>query len=133
MNFKNSIVYSFIVFSSITFAQDNTIIISGTVTDSLQQPLNNVTLIAKPKQEKIKIKYAISDNNGYYKLQLIEGVRYELNISHLGYNSINQEVSFLENNTNYNFKLNTKNESLDEVIIDYKYQPIKKKQRYYYL
>ena len=126
MNFKNLIVYCFIVFSSIIFAQNNTIIISGTVTDSLQEPLTNVTLIAKPKQEKIKVKYAISDNDGYYKLQLKKGVVYELNISHLGYNTINKEVLFLENKSNYNIKLNTINESLGEVIINYKYQPIEK-------
>lgn len=126
MNLKKLIIYSFILFSSITFAQNNTLTITGVVTDSLQQPITNVTLIAKPKQEKIKIKYAISNSNGYYKLQLEKGVFYELSISHLGYNSIKKDVSFLENTSNYNFKLNIKNESLDEVVINYKYQTLKK-------
>lgn len=126
MNFKNLIVYYFIVFSTIVFAQNETIIISGTITDSLKQPLINVTLIVKPKQEKFNIKYAISNGDGYYKLEIKKGAVYELSISHLGYNSINKEIVFLENNSNSNFILNTKNESLDEVVINYKYQPIKK-------
>ncbi len=126
MNFKNLIAYCFIIFSSIVFAQNNTISIRGRVTDSLQQPLTNVTLIAKPKQEKAKIKYSISDIDGSYTLQLIKGVSYDLSISHLGYSSINKAILFLENTSDYNFQLYTKNESLDEVVIDYKYQPIEK-------
>jgi len=126
MNFKNLIFYCYIVFSSIVFAQNNTLIINGTVSDSLQQPLSNVTLIARPKTENIKITYAISDDDGYYKLQLTKGITYVLTISHLGYDSINKDVVFLENNFNYNFKLDTKNESLDEVVINYNYQPIEK-------
>ena len=115
------------MFCSIAFAQDNIVIISGKVTDSLQEKIiTNVTLIAKPKQEKNKIKYAITDTNGYYTLQLVKGENYELSISHLGYNTIKSNVSFSENSPNYNFKLSTKNESLGEVVINYKYQPIKK-------
>ena len=126
MIFKKIIVYCFILLSYVTFAQNNIVTISGTVTDSLQQPITNVTLIAKPKQEKVKIKYVISNSKGYYKLQLEKDVLYELSVSHLGYNTINKEVRFLENNSNYNIQLNTKNEPLDEIVINYKYQPIKK-------
>ncbi|MCT4700211.1 carboxypeptidase-like regulatory domain-containing protein [Tenacibaculum haliotis] len=126
MNLKRVLVYSFIVFSCSILAQNKNIVVSGFVTDdSLQSPLTHVTLIAKAKQEKIK--YAISDAKGYYKLQLKKGVTYNLSISHLGYTSIKKEVFFLENKNDYNIKLNAKNESLDEVIIDYNYQPIEKK------
>lgn len=126
MDFKNLIVSSAILICSITFAQDTTILISGKILDSLQQPMVNATLIAKPNQEKVKIKYAITDNAGYYELQLLKGIAYQLSISHLGYMSINEDVIFLENRSNYNFKLKTKNESLGEVVINYKYQPIEK-------
>ncbi|MCH3883829.1 carboxypeptidase-like regulatory domain-containing protein [Tenacibaculum aquimarinum] len=127
MNFKKLIVYYFLFFCAVTFTQNNRVIVGGVVTDSLQNPLQNVTLIAKPKQQNIKIKYAITDTKGYYKLQLKKGVFYQLSISHLGYNSINKEVLLSENNSTHNFKLNTKKENLDEVVINYKYQPIKKK------
>ena len=123
---KHLLVYCFILFSQITFAQNSALTVSGIVVDNLQQPITNVTLIAKPKQGEVKIKYAISNSKGYYKLLLTKGIVYELSISHLGYNSIKKEVHFLESTTNYSFKLNIKNEPLDEVVINYKYQPIKK-------
>lgn len=127
MNLKSVLSYIIIIAcSSSIFAQDEVLTIIGIVTDSLQQPITNATLIAKPKQGKAKIKYSISDIDGYYKLQLVKGITYELNISHLGYNPVNREVIFSENNSNYNFKLETRNESLDEVVINYQYQPIKK-------
>lgn len=44
----------------------------------------------------------------------------------MGHNSIKKEVSFAENTIDYNFKLTSKNESLDEVVINYKYKPIEK-------
>lgn len=127
MSFKILNFFFLLLFCHPTFAQNNSITISGTVTDSLKHPVTNVTLIAKPKQRKFKIKYAITGNDGNYKLLLEKGASYDLSISHLGYNSIKKEVRFLENISNYNIKLNTKNESLGEVIINYKYQPIKKK------
>ena len=100
MSLKNLIVYFFLSLNYVTFAQNNTVTVSGIITDSLKQPLTNVTLIAKPKQERINIKYAISDVNGNYKLQLIKGVAYKLSISHLSYNSIKKELLFFEDQIN---------------------------------
>jgi len=127
MNFKCVLSYIIIILCSYSiFAQDNSVVIKGRVTDSLQEAVTNATIIAKPKQEKAKIKYAISDGEGYYTLKLTKGIAYELNISHLGFNPINRAIIFSENNSNYNFELNFRDESLDEVVIDYKYEPIKK-------
>lgn len=57
---------------------------------------------------------------------LEKDVTYELNISHLGYETINKTVLFSDSKSDYNIELNAKNESLDEVVINYKYEPIKK-------
>lgn len=126
MKIKKLLFYCTLLFTSIIFSQNTTITISGTVIDSLQLPITNVTLIAKSKQKKVNIKYTISNSKGFYSLQLKKGVLYNLSISHLSYNTINKEVNFLVDNSNYNIQLNTRNESLDEVIINYKYEPIKK-------
>lgn len=126
MNLKNLINCFFLLLSCIVFSQKSNVTISGFVTDSLQQPLTNVTLIAKPIKEKVAVKYAISNNKGFYKLQLQKGVNYTLKISHLAYNSINKQESFLESKSDYNIKLSLKNENLDEVVINYNYQPIVK-------
>ena len=126
MKIKKLLFYCTLLFTSIIFSQNTTITISGTVIDSLQLPITNVTLIAKSKQKKVNIKYTISNSKGFYSLQLKKGVLYNLSISHLSYNTINKEVNFLVDNSNYNIQLYTRNESLDEVIINYKYEPIKK-------
>jgi len=129
MNFKNVLPFFIVAITSCSgtlFAQENTTLIGGSVTDSLKQPIANATLIAKPKHENAKVKYAISDINGFYELQLIKEVSYILIISHLGYTTITKEVIFSHKTSNYNFILYPKFESLDEVIINYKYQPIEK-------
>lgn len=118
------LVCSCTVFSQ---SQNDKITLSGKVLDSLQQPLANATLIAKPKQGNTNMTYAISVASGIFKLQLNKGVAYELNISHLGFVSKTQDVLFKEDISNYLIILSAKNESLDEVVIDYKYQPIEKK------
>jgi hypothetical protein len=123
---KYAIGYCFLLLSTLCFAQ-NTVAISGVVTDSLQKPLLNVTLIAKPQQETLKVTYAITTSDGSYTLQLQKDVAYMLSVSHLVHETITKEVLFTENTTNYNISLITKNENLDEVIINYKYQPIEKK------
>lgn len=121
---QNLLVYYFILFSTVVFSQNESIILSGTVTDSINNYVNNVTIIAKPKLENIKTSYAISKSNGDYKLK--KGIIYQLSISHLIYNSIKKEVRFVKNNSKYDIKLVKKNETLNEVVINYKYQAIKK-------
>jgi hypothetical protein len=123
---KKFSTWCFVLFSTLSFAQ-NTVAVSGTVVDSLQKPLLNVTLIAKPKQETFKVKYAITKSDGAYGLQLEKDISYTLSISHLGHKTITRDILFTENSTNYNISLKVSNETLDEVVINYKYQPIEKK------
>lgn len=126
MNFKKIIVCCYILFTSIISSQNKNIKITGIISDSALQPIENATLLAKPQQENSKTLYAISDTNGKYTLNLIEGVTYLLSISHLSYNPIERAVVFTKSNANYNINLSLKSESLNEVIINYDYQPIVK-------
>lgn len=127
MNLKNTLALSFLLlFTTIAMAQDNTLTVSGQIVDSLKKSINNVSLIAKPQQNHHKVKYTISDSQGLFKLILEKDVTYELNISHLGYQTIHKTVLFSDSKSDFNIKLNAKNESLDEVVINYKYEPIKK-------
>jgi hypothetical protein len=117
MIFKKIIVCCYILFTSIISSQNKNIKITGIITDSELQPIENATLLAKPQQENSKTTYAISDSNGKYTLNLIEGVTYLLSISHLSYNPIEKAVVFTKSNPNYNINLSLKSESLNEVII----------------
>lgn len=124
---KHTIICCFLLFSTFGFAQNSTVVISGKVIDSLQKPLLNATLIAKPKQDNLKVKYAIATSDGAFTITLEKNASYELSISHLGHETITKTVAFSQNTTNYDITLLNKNESLEEVIINYNYQPIEKK------
>jgi len=128
MRFKKLIFCCFVLIGFTVLAQESSVTLTGIVKDSLQQPVPNTTLIARPKLEKLKIKYAITDASGSYKLLLEKGAFYLLSVSHLGHNSIKREVSFEKNHSDYNMELSTKNESLDEVVINYKYKTLEKNQ-----
>ena len=49
------------------------ITLSGSVKDSLQNPLPYANVIAKPKDVSKNLQFAITDNEGYYKLLLEKG------------------------------------------------------------
>lgn len=126
-NHRKAILYCFLFFSSVFLAQNKTITLTGTMFDEKQQPVESATLIAKPKQENDKIVYAISNSSGAYKLNLVKNVTYTIRVSHISYNGLEREVVFDKDIDNYNIILTSKDEKLNEVIINYDYQPITKK------
>ena len=87
-NYYTKILLLFIItgFSSTTQAQNN-IVVQGKVTDSLQTPLSYANIIAVPESDDLDIKFAITDNQGNYKLALVNNEPYELTVSYLGYTS----------------------------------------------
>ncbi|WP_291116750.1 carboxypeptidase-like regulatory domain-containing protein [Flavobacterium sp. UBA6135] len=112
----------FFIFFSIQLSFSQTF--SGVVTDTLNKPLENANVIAKPLQEKAGIKFSIADNRGRYKLELDKEVRYEIKVSYLGYQ---EEIFIYEPNESpkeHHFKLKATGIALNEVIINHKYEPI---------
>jgi hypothetical protein len=76
--------------------------LTGTVKDSLGNPLQNANVIAKPLVEKQGLKFAIADHLGRYKLE--KEVPYEVRVSYLGFTEevLNlQVVNKIELNTKY--------------------------------
>jgi hypothetical protein len=71
-NYLKFIIFCcFFVFSETVSAQKTTL--SGTVKDSLQNPLPYANVIAKPKDVSKNLQFAITDNEGYYKLLIAQG------------------------------------------------------------
>ena len=68
------------------FAQKITL--SGSVKDSLQNPMPYANVIAKPKDVSKNLQFAITDNEGYYKLFLQKGDTITISISYLGYKPV---------------------------------------------
>jgi len=68
----------FILLFTIQFSFSQTL--TGVVSDTLNKPLENANVIAKPLQEKATLKFSIADNIGRYKLELEKDVRYEIRV-----------------------------------------------------
>ena len=91
-----------------TQAQTHTL--SGTIIDDNNNPLFGANVYIKEVS-----KGAVTDENGFFSIQLREG-SYTLQISYIGFLDIEETIR-LDRNTTKNFTLSSDGEVLDEVII----------------
>ena len=112
---KKLLFISILIFSTAIFSQKVTL--SGAVKDSLQNPMPYANVIAKPKDVSKNLKFAITDNDGFYKLLLEKGDTINISISYLGYKPIEYQFIALKN-TKKDFVLQQSSESLDEIVIE---------------
>ncbi|MHB0756389.1 carboxypeptidase-like regulatory domain-containing protein [Polaribacter sp. M15] len=105
----------FLLFAITSYSQKITL--SGTVKDSLQKPMPYANVIAKPKDVSKNLQFAITDNEGYYKLILQKGDTITISISYLGYKPLDYQFIALKD-TKKNFVLQQSSEQLDEVVIE---------------
>ena len=104
-------------FFSICNAQQ--ILVSGKVTDSLHNPLPYTNILAIPQADDQEIKFAISENNGSYKLGLVKNQTYEITVSYLGYKPQTIKLTTTELDITKDFILKENPDQLDEVNIKY--------------
>ena len=96
------------------FAQ--TRLLSGVVTDSLKVPLAFANVLAKPDSLNVDMAFAITDEQGRYKLNLKQDQHYHILVSYLGYESF--EFTIKPNgDTSKNIVLQVATNQLDEVIL----------------
>lgn len=98
--------------------------IFGTVSDTLNAPLESANIIAKPLQENATIKFSIADHKGRYKLDLEKNVKYELIVSYIGFSDALFILEADSDITTHDFLLKNTGEVLKEVIITHEYKPI---------
>ncbi len=98
-----------------TINAQNTLL-SGTISDSLNQPLQSANVLAIPASQNEQIKFSITDTRGNYKLNLQRDVSYSLEVSYLGYTPFKDSIT-LTKNTTRNIRLTPNNETLDEIIL----------------
>ncbi|WP_130734288.1 carboxypeptidase-like regulatory domain-containing protein [Flavobacterium sp. J27] len=112
----------YFTFFFLNFSFSQTLI--GTVKDSLNNPLANANVIAKPLLENKGLKFAIADHLGRYKLELEKEVPYEIKVSYLGYKEVVLKVEANTDLKEHHFVLQESGQQLKEIVIDYEYQPI---------
>ncbi|MBF03068.1 MAG: hypothetical protein CMP76_07195 [Flavobacterium sp.] len=121
MKYKLKIaLFTFFLIFNFSFSQT----ITGTVKDSLQNPLANANVIAKPLLENKGLKFAIADHLGRYKLELEKEVPYEIKVSYLGYKEALLKIEANSDIKEHHFILQESGQQLKEIVIDYEYKPI---------
>jgi len=110
--FKKYLLIS-LTFCFISYAQIN---LEGTITDSLQSPLESASLVAINQKTKGLESYVLSDVNGKYKLKLSKNTKYNIQVSYIGLRTINDSISTKEINLIKSYTLRS-DIILDEVVV----------------
>ena len=84
---KKYIIILFLLISSMTFSQ---IKMSGKVTDSLGTPLELANIILIDSESNTLETFAMSDNQGVYKLNLKKNNNYKLQVTYIGMATFSQ-------------------------------------------
>ncbi len=113
---KEKIAIVFCVFIS-TWAFSQSIEIKGVVKDSLQNALAYVNVIAKPIDTAKNLKFAITDDDGNYRIELIKNEAYIISVSYLGYKTASFKFTATKNIIK-NFKLSEAPNQLKEITIE---------------
>lgn len=95
-------------------AQEATL--SGTITDTLNTPLQNANVLAIPASKDAQIKFSITNSEGAYKLNLKKDLTYSLEVSYLGYFSFKDSIQLQEDSVK-DINLTPSNQTLEEIIL----------------
>ncbi|MDG2235799.1 MAG: TonB-dependent receptor [Flavobacteriaceae bacterium] len=106
---------SFILFLTITISFGQ-IKIKGIVSDSLGIPLEAASIVAINKISNALEAYALTDEKGYYKLDVKESTSYNIQVSSLGLITINDIIETSKEDITKNYSLRA-DIILDEVIV----------------
>ena len=109
--------YIVILLLNLTSLCAQKVVLKGTVKDSLTNALSYANVISKPKDVSKNLQFAITDEEGYYKLLFSKGDTVTVSISYLGFKK--KVYLFIANeNTTKNFVLEASEEQLDEIVIE---------------
>lgn len=90
----------------------------GVVKDSIGNPLELANVIAINKESNALESYAITDNKGFYKLQLGKNGSYNVKVSYIGLKTYSEDITTKEADITKNFTLLPDN-ALDAVELTY--------------
>ncbi|MBS3992953.1 MAG: carboxypeptidase-like regulatory domain-containing protein [Bacteroidetes bacterium] len=114
---KSKLFFLFFMVFSVQHLKAQTIILSGTVKDSLQNQLVYANIIAQPAEPTKSLSFAITDDAGFYKLVLSKGTDYNISVSYLGYVADKFKLT-ADKDYKKNFTLKESHTNLNEVIIE---------------
>jgi len=113
---KNLLVIALFCVTLTNFAQ---IQIQGVVKDSIGNPLELANVIAMNKATNALEAYAITNEQGKYKLAVSKNQEYKIQVSYLGMKTFEEEISIGEENLSRDFSLAPDSNSLEAVEMTY--------------
>lgn len=102
-------------FESLTICSQEATL-SGTISDTLNTPLQNANILAIPGSQKEQIKFSITNAQGAYKLNLKKDLTYSLEVSYLEYSSFKDSIQLQEDSVK-DIQLTPSNQTLEEIIL----------------
>lgn len=122
---KCLIKFFFLLFLCININAQYTI--EGNIYDSNNIPLGNANIIIHKIDSDIIIDYTLSNQNGFYSIQIEKSDSLQIDFSHLGFEKYSQILGELDDHSGVfqlNVNLNDESISLQEVVIEQK-RPIR--------
>lgn len=117
---KKKVMLSLLILTGFFFnINAQNIVVVGNVTDSLQNPLGYANILAIPEADDQEVRFAISEDNGNYKLGLSKNQTYQITVSYLGYKPQTFKLTTLDQDLIKNFILKENPDQLDEVTLNY--------------
>ena len=110
---QNKLFFIFFLVYSISFGQ---IKIKGIVSDSLEIPLQAASIVAINNTSNSLEAYALTDENGYYNLNVNESTTYKIQVSSIGLMTVNDIIEASKEDILKNYTLRA-DIILDEVIV----------------
>lgn len=99
---KNIFILALLVVTSFASAQ---ITVQGVVKDSIGAPLELANIIAINKETKTMASYAISNENGRFKLDLDKNTTFTVQVSYIGMKTLSEEIVTKEDNITKDYTL----------------------------
>ncbi|WP_204346938.1 carboxypeptidase regulatory-like domain-containing protein [Psychroserpens algicola] len=103
---KNIYLLALLLVTSIASAQ---ITVQGVVKDSIGAPLELANVIAINKETKAMASYAITNDQGRFKLDLEKNKTYTVQVSYIGMKTLSEEISTKEENISKDYTLQNDN------------------------
>jgi len=103
----------------VTSVNAQKIIISGTVKDSLQNPLDIANVVAINNADQALEGFGITDPNGFYKINVKANSKYVLKVSYLGFQTRELAITTTESDIEIDVTLLEQTENLEEVEVVY--------------
>lgn len=86
--------------------------ISGTIKDSLSEPIPGATVRIVKTYKGVN-----SDNNGFYKLKNLEAGTYNIEVTFIGYQTVQKTINLSKDEV-VDFELKNSNQTLDEFVVE---------------